>query len=133
MRPVALAVTLSLVMSLSADAQTPMSADAFDAYVQGRTLYYTSRGVPYGAEQYLSDRRVIWTFLDGTCQEGHWYESDGLICFVYDTAPDPQCWSFWEQDGALSARFEDDPAGTELYEVRQSDQPLNCPGPEIGV
>ena len=110
-----------------------MSAGEFDAYTQGKTFYYGSQGEPYGAEEYLANRRVRWTFLDGRCQEGLWYEEDGLICFVYDNQPDPQCWSFKRQSGSLIARFENDTLQTELYEVRQSDEPLICPGPDVGV
>ena len=67
-------------------------------------LSYSSQGRSYGAEQYLPGRRVIWTFLDGECQEGSWYEEAGLICFVYENNFEPQCWSFWERGGGLAAR-----------------------------
>ena len=114
-------------------AETAMTAAEFDAYTRGKTFYYGSDGVPYGAEEYLDDRRVIWSFLDGDCQEGRWYEDGGLICFVYDTNPEPQCWSFRHSGAGLIARFENDPSATELYEVEQSRDPLMCLGPEIGV
>ena len=91
-------------------------------------------GTPYGAEEYLENRRVRWTFLDGDCKEGRWFSDEpGLICFVYEDRPEPQCWSFLDSPGGLIARFENDPQATELYEVRQSDDPLECPGPRIGV
>lgn len=114
-------------------AETPMSADEFESYVRGKTLFYSAGGFSYGAEQYLPGRRVIWTFLDGTCQEGMWYEEDGLICFVYTEEPAPQCWSFWRRPGGLGARFQNDPEGSELYETRQSEKPLVCPGPDVGA
>lgn len=118
-----------------AGAQTPMTAAEFEAEVTGRTIQYASSGeAPYGAEQYLPGRRVIWTFLDGTCTEGLWYEqADGLICFVYEMDLVPQCWSFWSAGGEISARFENDPAATELYELSRSDAPLTCQGPDLGV
>ncbi len=126
---------LSIVLAAGvAAAETPMSAAEFEAYVTGRTIYYASLGeAPYGAEQYLADRRVIWTFLDGECAEGLWYEDDGLICFVYELDLVPQCWSFWREGAGISARFENDPAATSLYELRQSDEPLTCQGPDLGV
>ncbi|MCZ0813358.1 MAG: hypothetical protein ACQEVT_13440 [Pseudomonadota bacterium] len=114
-------------------AQEVMSADAFDAYTRGKTFYYGSNGTAYGAEEYLSDRRVRWSFLDGECQEGEWYEDSGQICFVYENRPEPQCWTFTKGPGGLVARFVNDPFASELYEVEQSDEPLSCPGPEIGV
>ncbi|MHA7826388.1 MAG: hypothetical protein ACX93P_02370 [Roseovarius sp.] len=127
---------LSLCLSLlapSLGAQEVMSADAFDAYTRGKTFYYGSNGMAYGAEEYMNDRRVRWSFLDGECQEGEWYEESGQICFVYENHPEPQCWTFTKGPGGLVARFENDPFATELYEVEQSDEPLSCPGPEIGV
>ncbi|MBL3569270.1 hypothetical protein DSD19_19985 [Rhodovulum sp. BSW8] len=118
----------------AADAAEPMSATAFDRYATGKTLFYASDGHAYGAEQYLSGRRVIWTFLDGECSEGVWYESNGQICFRYEHDPeDPQCWSFFESGGGLMARFENDPAQTELVEVNQSREPLMCTGPDVGA
>ncbi len=127
-----LALILSLIAAPSL-AQEYMTADEFDAYTKGRTFSYGADGMPYGIEQYLDNRRVRWSFVEGTCQEGEWYEEDGLICFVYDTEPDPQCWSFREGPNGLIAKFENDPTSVELYEVGQSDEPLVCPGPDVGV
>ena len=124
---------LCLAIPLPALAQSLMSADEFDAYTRGKTFYYGAAGAAYGAEEYLPDRRVRWSFLDGKCQEGYWYEEGTLICFVYENQPEPQCWSFTRSDAGLIARFENDPAQTELYEVEQSDEPLMCLGPDVGV
>lgn len=114
-------------------AETPMSAQAFDSYATGKTLYYGSDGQSYGAEEYLDDRRVRWSFLDGKCKDGYWYEAKGQICFVYEDNPDPQCWSFYEKPGGLTARFENDINDTELYEVEQNSKPMLCLGPDVGV
>lgn len=111
-----------------------MSAAEFDAYSRGKTFYYGAQGAPYGVEEYMDDRRVRWSFLDGKCKEGRWYEQDGLICFVYEDEPgDPQCWSFYRGEGGLVARFENNPTSTELYEVSNSDEPMMCLGPDVGV
>jgi len=128
-----LALVLVLPTGGAGAAQDSMSAEAFDRYTRGKTFYYGSGGEPYGAEEYLDNRRVRWTFLDGQCREGRWYEAEGQICFVYEDRPEPQCWSFRRAEGGLVARFENDPDHRELYEVRQSDEPLMCPGPEVGV
>ena len=122
-----------LVAGPAAMAADLMSAGEFDKYTKGKTFYYGSEGEPYGAEEYLTDRRVRWTFLDGNCQEGVWYEDGGLICFVYENQPDPQCWSFERSAAGLIAQFENDPLQTELYEVQQSKEPLLCLGPDVGV
>ena len=134
MRPTAaLPAALVALLPLMVAAQTPMTAAEFEAYVTGKTLFFSSEGEAYGAEQYLPNRRVVWTFLGDECQEGFWYESEGQICFVYDFSPEPQCWTFWRKNGGLGARFENDPAATELYEVHQSPEPLVCEGPDVGV
>jgi len=129
------AVILScfVASALPAPADPFMSADEFDEYTLGKTFYYGSRGSAYGAEEYLEGRRVRWSFLDGKCQEGEWYQDGELICFVYETQPDPQCWSFERGARGLIARFENNPQMTELYEVKKSSEPLHCLGPDVGV
>ncbi|NHQ74183.1 hypothetical protein HAT86_06855 [Roseovarius gahaiensis] len=122
-----------MLLAPALQAQDTMGAAAFEAYTQGKTFYYGAQGTAYGAEEYLSDRRVRWSFLDGDCQTGYWYEDDGLICFVYDDRPDPQCWSFVKTTNGLVARYLTQTRETELYEVEQSDEPLECKGPRIGV
>lgn len=111
-----------------------MSAQEFDAYTRGKTLFYGFDGTAYGVERYLDGRRVIWSFLDGDCKEGVWYQDDrGQICFLYEDRPDPQCWTFRNSDGGLIARFENDPEATELYEAEEIDEEMICYGPEVGV
>lgn len=121
--------------ALPALAAEPLTANAFESYVNGKTLYYGMGDQSYGVEEYLPDRRVRWSFLDGKCKEGYWYEADaGQICFVYEDAPDePQCWSFFSEGSKLRAVFENDPASTVLYEAKQNDQPMMCYGPDVGV
>ena len=131
MRAFALCVLLTL--ATSASAQTQLTAEEFDAYTLGKTLSYSSQGEPYGVEQYLSNRRVRWAFIDDTCRIGHWYEDAGNICFVYEHDATPQCWTFHLQDGKLMARFTSDEPGTELNELTQTKEPLACTGPDVGV
>lgn len=119
--------------ALPATAQDMMSAAEFDAYTKGKTLFYGRGGDAYGAEIYHENRRVQWSFLDGQCKEGSWYEADGLICFTYEDNPDPQCWSFIEGTRGLIARFENEPDTTELYEAQDEGQEMLCLGPKVGV
>ena len=113
--------------------QAAMTAEEFEYYVAGKTLTYFDRGVAYGVEEYLPNHQVRWSYVGDECHDGFWYEAEGLICFVYDYSPDaPQCWVFEESGGRLSARFSD-PAGMEFYEAELSDEPLICPGPDVGV
>jgi hypothetical protein len=138
MRLIAAAVMLSAATLVSAEevaetASPPLSAAEFDARTVGRTMFYSSKGRPYGAEQYLPGRRVVWAFLGDDCRTGRWYEEAGYICFVYEDANDPQCWTFHEEGGELIARFRGDPASAPLIAVQQSPEPLACLGPDVGV
>ncbi len=119
--------------TLPAFAETAMTADEFDAYATGKTLTYSMGGDVFGTEQYLPNRRVRWAFTQEECRDGYWYEENELICFVYEHDATPQCWKFWTDGDGLKARFENDPAGTELSEVAQTNGPLICAGPDVGV
>lgn len=114
-------------------ADAGMTAEAFDSYTRGKTLYYGAQGQAYGVEKYLDGRRVIWSFLDGKCKHGEWYESAGQICFVYEDRLDPQCWTFEQGPNGLIARFENDPNATELYEAQNTSDEMLCYGPDTGV
>ncbi|MDW4499857.1 hypothetical protein R5H30_17825 [Sulfitobacter sp. D35] len=122
-----------VLLAAPATAEPSMSAEDFDAYTRGKTLFFSQNGAPYGAEVYLENRRVRWSFLDGECKDGHWYEEAGMICFVYEDTPEPQCWNFREGAAGLVARFEDDPAQQELYEAQDLDEEMLCLGPKVGV
>ncbi len=124
---------LPFLAAQSAAAQSPLSGAEFDAYTRGKTLFYGFDGQAYGAEQYLPNRRVIWSFLDGDCKKGVWYEREGQICFLYEDRPDPQCWVFTRSGGRLIAQFEGDPTATELYEAEDIGEEMICYGPETGV
>ncbi len=128
-----IACLFTLLLALPATAQDILSAAEFDAYTKGKTLFYGQNGQSYGAEIYYDNRRVKWSFLDGECKDGTWYEDAGLICFVYDDNPDPQCWSFVRGTTGLIARFENDPDTTELYEAQEIGEELVCLGPKVGV
>lgn len=110
-----------------------LTAKEFETATTGRTLYYNSGGQPYGVEQYLPGRKVIWAFLGDDCRTGEWYEDAGDICFVYEDNPAPQCWTFWTSEAGLLARFRGDPAGLPLIAVEQSPEPMACLGPNVGV
>ena len=123
----ALVLTLA---ALPAAAETPLSAEAFDDLTRGRTYYYAEDGIPYGAEEYRDNREVVWSFLDGECMRGRWYEAGEAICFVYEGLDTPQCWRFF-QDGGLRALFLD--GGSDLKEMGRTGEPLRCLGPDVGV
>ena len=132
MKALLLAALLVATPCLAAN-ETPMTAAEFDAYVTGKTLTYSQFGTVFGTEEYLPDRRVRWAFTEDICQYGIWYEQAGDICFVYETDPDPHCWTFWKDGDKLKALSVTDAPGSELSEVAQTDQPLACAGPDVGV
>ncbi|MFA5538546.1 MAG: hypothetical protein WDA23_05010 [Gemmobacter sp.] len=122
----------------AASAETAISGAEFESRVTGRTLTFGLGGEPYGIERYLPGRKVIWAFIGAECQRGLWYEdAPGLICFTYEHDPTPQCWRFYDDggggSGALRARFQGAGGGNDLIEVENSDEPMICPGPRIGV
>jgi len=123
----------TMLLTSPAIAETPMSGIEFENYAQGKTIFYEDGGQNYGAEQYLPNRRVLWSIQDGPCSEGDWYEKGELICFVYDDDPTPKCWAFYQRNGHLVAYFENNLDERPLLESKQSDKPLSCPGPAIGV
>lgn len=127
------AIALTCLTALPALAAEPMSASDFESYVTGKTLFFGLDGDAYGVEEYLPDRQVRWSFLDGKCKDGFWYEDTGQICFVYEDDPAPQCWSFFKDGAGLRAVFENDPSSTVLYEANQDDEPMLCLGPDVGV
>ena len=137
--PIGQAVTmryliLICLMATPAMAQDAMNAAEFDAYTRGKTLTFRNAGAEaYGIEQYQDNRRVIWSFLDGDCSNGVWYESNVKICFRYDFDPDPKCWKFYDDPEGLRAVFTSRPDSSVLYEAQDSKEPLICPGPNLGV
>ena len=116
---------------LAAQAQSPMTANAFEAATTGKTLTFSDGIRDYGGEQYKDGRRVLWSYLDGECMEGIWYPSGNMICFQYDGIDDPQCWEFFDTPGGLSAKLNGD--GFELFETARSSEPLYCLGPKVGT
>ncbi|KCV83261.1 hypothetical protein ATO10_00830 [Actibacterium atlanticum] len=128
------ALAIVALLASPALAQTPMTGAEFESYTAGKTLYFGQSGAPYGAEQYLPNRRVIWTFLDGRCEYGTWHSQGTQICFDYENRPgQTQCWTFFSDGDSLSARFENDPALQPLIEVEKTQAPLYCPGPDVGA
>ncbi len=111
----------------------PLNAETFDQYTQGKTLYFSSKGEPYGAEIYLRNRRVRWSFLDGSCREGYWFPQDQHICFLYEGSDLPQCWQFDLDQAGLRALFLGQDGNTELVETTPAKEDLICPGPRFGV
>ncbi|WP_139229839.1 hypothetical protein [Litoreibacter janthinus] len=124
---------LFALLALPAQAETKMTATQFGAFSEGYTVFFNRHGAPYGAEQYLKNKQVIWSFLDGTCQRGIWFGERDEICFLYDDQPDALCWYFFDDGQRKSARIVGDDPADDLVVSGQSKSPLSCPGPDVGV
>ena len=130
----ALALSLALAgLATAAPAQTPLTAEEFEAHVTGKTITYRQLTNLFGIEEYLEGRKVRWSVAPGECQYGSWYPKDSSICFVYEYDPTPHCWTFWKEAGALVVLSDTGLPGEELYEIDRSDTPLSCPGPDVGA
>lgn len=127
-------LAVSTAASQPVHAEEPMTAAEFETYVNGKTLYFGTGGTAYGVEKYLGDRRVRWSFLDGNCRDGIWFEqADNQICFLYEHSDQTHCWQFYREGQGLRAVFENDPDSVTLYEVTDSNEPMMCHGPDLGV
>ena len=129
----ALVLALSLALACPALAGQPLTAEEFEAHVLGKTVTYSQFGTLFGTEEYLPNRQVRWSVAENLCQYGTWYPQVSDICFVYEDDPRPHCWTFWKEGEGLVALSVEAEPGEELYEVSQSDAPLPCPGPDVGV
>ncbi|MEM9437049.1 MAG: hypothetical protein AAGA15_08410 [Pseudomonadota bacterium] len=134
MRVVAILLSTLASTSLAVEAGDPLTASEFEALTTGKTLTYATEGqTPYGTEEYLPGRKVRWAFTGQECKDGEWFEEGGLICFIYEDNPDPQCWSFFLTPQGIRAQFENREGTAPLYSIAESTEPLFCPGPLIGV
>ncbi len=124
---------IALCLAAPLSAEEIMAPDAFEAFTSGKTLYFSKKGEPYGAEQYFEDRRVIWTFFNGQCERGAWFAEDDQICFVYETQDRAQCWHFLETDSGKRARVIGADPEDDLTVEGQNTRDLTCPGPGVGV
>lgn len=104
-----------------------MTGAEFEAYVTGRIISFGTEGNPgFGVEQYLEERRVLWSPGDGTCTNGVWYESKGDICFRYDGDPEPKCWAIYREGDGLRAVFTTRPGTSVIFEAEDYSVPLIC-------
>lgn len=136
MRCLAILVTL-IFAPVPAAAQATVSPEAYEALAEGRTLHYTLKGQPFGAEQYFPGRRSLWRFAGGDCVAGHWHAEGSRICFTYEDDPFPLCWDFQRKGDRVRARLLAGPGPGEPPFVLElshiDDAPLDCPGPGLGM
>lgn len=123
---------LALLPTL-ANAQTPLSAEEFEAFVEGGTFTVGLEGEePYGIGLYLPGRRTIWARYDDQCYDGTWYEAEpGLICFVYPDIDGPEaCWRQFPEGERLRLELASNPGAT--YYETPTDDTVPCLAPFLG-
>lgn len=124
---------LALCLATPATAQTLLSGDEFEAWVEGETYYSSVAGEdPYGMLLYRENRQVMWASFDDECVEGFWTEPlPGVICFEYPAWAETYCWQFYaDGDELFSVFFEGD--GTVYYD-RPTTDTLPCLAPFLGA
>lgn len=109
MRPAALlSAALLLALPAGADpADPPLSAEAFERFVQGRTFDTHDETGRYGVETFLPGRRAIWRDAE-RCLEGRWRPQGQLICFDYQGIDNLFCWTYHDRGGSLEAWLDGD-------------------------
>ncbi len=128
-----IAFVLTLISPLSLGASELMTPSEFERFVEGKTLHFSLNGKPYGAEQFFAGRQTTWQFTGDACVKGIWFPQGAQICFFYEGADQRQCWLFLQKDGKYFARSVNGADGLVLEMTEESDKPLQCPGPDVGV
>ncbi len=136
-RTVQLAAAILMLAPLPAPAQSVLTPGEYEALSERRTLHYTHRGRPFGAEQYFPGRRSIWRFANGACSFGEWHAEGENICFRYESDAPALCWQFMRSGERLSAVLLPNASNPEpelrLDLSHVDDEPLPCPAPDLGM
>lgn len=127
------ALLAALLLASPAWAETPLTADDFDALTQGRNLAWSKIGSVYGLEQYLPDRRVRWSAVDQDCKTGHWYPEGPAICFQYEGDSQPDCWIITRSGTGFTAHYTLDAPEAPPVTLAETPEAPACFGPEIGT
>lgn len=116
-----------LLLASPALAETPITADQFDAFASGKTLIWSQDGQAYGLESYLPGRKLLWSEEGGTCLSGSYAQAaNGQICFTYDDATPPDCWLLYPAGDALHGTLQSDAEPRPDYGISVSPTPLDC-------
>lgn len=125
MRRLALALLL-LPAAAFAETDPPLTAEAFESIVEGRTFDTHTPAGRYGVETFLPGRRAIWRDAE-QCLQGTWRPEGELICFDYEGDPFSHCWTYHDRDGWLEAWLDGD-RGTEPIMLYPADEVVTCEG-----
>lgn len=104
----------------------PLTAEAFERFVEGRTMDTHDQTGRYGVETFLPGRRAIWRDAD-QCLEGRWRPQGEMICFDYQGDPMSYCWTYHDRGGWLMAWLDGD-RGNDPILLYPSDELVTCEG-----
>lgn len=127
---------LTLILCLlpfAAQAERVMTPAEFEAYSTGKTLDYEDDFSVWGREQYLPNRRVRFSYSQGECRFGEWYDKGDQVCFVYEDDPEPKCWTYFTDGKNITTVFENDGPGGAISTAKPTKERLECLGPAVGV
>ena len=117
---------LPLAFAVLAQADPPLTAEGFEALVQGRTFDTHNGSGRYGVETFLPGRRSIWRDA-AQCMEGRWRAQGNLICFDYQGDPTPYCWTYHDRGGWLEAWLDGD-RGSKPIMLYPAEEVVTCEG-----
>lgn len=121
-----ISVLALLPLAALAETDPPLSAEDFEAFVQGRTFDTHDQTGRYGVETFLPGRRAIWRDAD-QCLEGTWRPQGDQICFDYQGEPFPHCWTYHDRGDWLMGWLDGD-RGTAPIMLYPADEVVTCEG-----
>jgi hypothetical protein len=108
------------------DADPPLSAEAFESIVEGKTFdTHDTTGI-YGVETFLPGRRAIWRDVY-RCMEGTWRPQGDQICFDHEGDPYPYCFTYHDRGGWLMAWHEGNQSSDPIM-LYPSEEFVTCEG-----
>lgn len=123
------AILLSMFPGLSLAEDDLVSPSEFRKYAEGYTLYFEHDGLPFGAEQFLSENETIWRYRDGSCVDGEWRTHGAQLCFLYGEVgeSDVLCWRVLRDKQGMKARLlSGDSAGLTLRILGRDKRDVSC-------
>jgi len=107
-------------------AETPMSAEDFEAFFQGRTVAAYDEAGLYEEETFLPGGKTFLRSLD-RCRKGEWWVEGRLICFTYENDPQSHCWGIYDR-GSWAIAWPDDDRRNMPLVMKPSVSTFTCEG-----
>jgi hypothetical protein len=115
----------------------PLTGAEFQAHIGQNTFSYQYSNGVRGTADYGPDRSFLWAFEGDSCFEGYWFDRGNEICFAFVDGTLSACWHIFKDGNRLLGKAtylsSGSPLDLELREVSHTDQPMVCPGPDVGV